>query len=106
MRRANNQHESKVLQKFRPVRVVVESGHEMHECPVALRTWKMVANGKIVRRVAKFHSEGQPFTVVSLFNASESSSLTVIYDNEGVGFEGRIRDADLTLDQTTLHWID
>ena len=106
MRRANNQDESKILENFRPVRVVVEWGYEMHECPMALRTWKTVANGKVVRRVTKYHAEGQRFTAIWLFNASERGSLTVIYDDEGVGFEGHIRDADLTLDQTTLHWIE
>jgi hypothetical protein len=90
----------------RNVVVSVEWGYEAHECPMALRTWRRLVAGKPVVRKEPYWYEGDRFTGVWQFNHSGPGTLLVTYDDEGVGFDGSLEDADITVDGEAVRWAD
>lgn len=89
----------------RSIVVGVEWGNERHECPMAERTWKRIAQGKPVRRVEPYLYEGKRFKSEWSFNTSEVGSLLVTYDDGGVGFEGRLEDALIWNKDKNSTWL-
>jgi len=89
----------------RSIVVAVEWGNEHHECPMAERTWKRIAQGKPVRRVEPYVYEGKRFKSEWSFNTPEVGSLLVTYDNGSVGFEGRLEAAFIRNDDQISNWV-
>ena len=93
----------------KPVRslvVSVEWGNEQHECPMAERTWKRIAQGKPVRRVEPYAYEGKKFKSEWSFNTPDVGALLVTYDDGGVGFEGRLEDALIWNGDQKTNWVN
>ena len=89
----------------RSIVVSVEWGNEQHECPMAERTWKRIAQGNPVRRVEPYVYEGKRFKSEWSFNTPDVGSLLVTYDDGGVGFEGRLEEAVIWNDDQTTNWV-
>jgi len=89
----------------RSIVVSVEWGNELHECPMAERTWKRIAQGKPVRRVEPYVYEGKRFKSEWSFNTPDVGALLVTYDDGGVGFEGRLEAAFIRNDDQISNWV-
>lgn len=95
---------------IRSILVQVEWGYEVHECPMAPRTWRRIIRGKPVRRVQKYQYEGKNYTAEWLFNAGKAGNLIVNYsdcdDNEGVGFQGVLSEVLIQDNGKLSSWAD
>lgn len=90
----------------RNVVVSVEWGYDVHECPMAQRTWERILGGHHVRRVEPYWYEGERFTGVWDFNAHGYGSLVVTYDDGGEGFDGTLHQAFIQVDGEPVKWGD
>lgn len=88
----------------RPVRVAVEWGYDMHECPMSLQTWRRVVSGHNVLRVEPYHYEGERYQARWEFNRDGLGSLYVTYDDAGVGFDGSMDDASIHVHDVPVEW--
>jgi hypothetical protein len=95
---------------IRSISVQVEWGYEVHECPMAPKTWKRIIQGKPVRRVQKYKYEGRNYKAEWLFNAGKVGNLIVNYsdreDNEGVGFQGVLSEVLIQDNGKISSWTD
>ena len=96
---------TKPSKPLRSIVVGVEWGNEHHECPMAERTWKRIAQGKPVRRVEPYAYEGKKFKSEWSFNTPDVGALLVTYDDGGVGFEGRLEDALIWNGDQKTNWV-
>jgi len=88
----------------RCVVVSVEWGDDQHDCPMAMRTWRRIVKGAVVRRVEPYVYEGQRFVGEWHFNRDGFGTLVVNYDDGGVGFDGSLSNATITIDGEPFRW--
>lgn len=88
----------------RCVTVTVEWGYELHHCPMAKRTWRRILKGAFVRRVEPYIYDAQRFTGEWHFNHNGFGTLLVTYDDSGVGFDGDLSEAIITICDEPVHW--
>ena len=90
----------------RPVTISVDWGYARHECPMAMRTWKRIVAGHSVYRREPYWYEGQRFTGEWHFNRNGFGKLRVTYDGSGVGFDGDLDAAHISVDGEDVAWAD
>lgn len=88
----------------RCVVVNVEWGDDLHACPMAMRTWRRIVKGEVVRRVEPYVYEGKRFVGEWHFNRDSFGALLVTYDDGGVGFDGSLSEATITVDDEPIRW--
>jgi len=96
---------TKPAKPTRSISVSVEWGYEQYECPMAERTWRRITQGKPVRRVEPYLYEGMRFKSEWSFNTPDVGSLLVTYDGGGVGFQGRLEEAEIWNDSQKTDWV-
>lgn len=97
---------SKPTKPTRNVIVSVAWGNDLHDCPMSQRTWKRVLGGQVLRRVEPFFYEGQRFKANWTFNHSGFGSLIVTFDEEAVGFDGSLSEAQILVDDVPVAWSE
>jgi hypothetical protein len=80
------------LRSFGRVIVGVEWGHDMHEIFLPFDRWLQVLGGDRYIKSAPYHYEGESFRAQWRFNDLQ---LEVIYDGEGVGWDGDLHSLGL-----------
>lgn len=90
----------------RNVVVSVEWGYDLHDCPMAQRTWERILPGQQVTRVEPYWYEGDRFTGIWGFNTNGYGSLVVTYDDGGQGFDGTLDQAFIYVDDEPVEWCD
>jgi hypothetical protein len=87
-----------------PVEVTVQWGDGMHTCPMSLRTWNGIKNGRKVVRVEPYWYEGKRYTGNWTFNHNGFGTLLVTYGDGGVGFDGLLGGAIINVEGKTVAW--
>jgi len=88
----------------RPVEVVVEWGYDLHVCPIPMASWNRVKRGAYLRRLEPYWYEGERFVGEWHFNQTSPGSLLVQFGDGGVGFDGALDDAIITVSGKTVAW--
>lgn len=89
----------------RNVIVSVSWGYERYDCPMAMQTWKQILAGRPVHRREPYWYEGERFTGEWYFNSrGVRGALRVEYEGGGVGFDGKLDDAWIEIDEVSVLW--
>ncbi len=78
--------------------IAVEWGYELHEITLTPRNWSRVKSGRPLSIRGKgYYHEGEFFWDYWAFGGGLDGALLVSYgDDGGIGFEGKLRDADIS----------
>lgn len=89
---------------IRPVVVSAEWGYELHECPMSVKTWKLIVKGKPFRRLEPYWYEGDRYIGEWLFNHHGFASLSVHLDDGSIKFVGGLSDTIISENEVQITW--
>ena len=85
--------------------ITVEWGYELHTCPLSQAEWDQICDGSEFSATEPYMYDGENFTAEWVFNKDRRGSLLVTYDDSGVGFDGALSDANISINGESINWV-
>jgi len=85
--------------------ITVEWGYELHTCPLSQAEWEQICDGSQFSATEPYMYDGENFTAEWVFNKDHRGSLLVTYDDAGVGFDGALSDASISINGESINWV-
>lgn len=87
------------------ISITVEWGYESHTCAISHAEWSLICDGSQFSATQPYVYEGTNFTAEWVFNKTHRGSLLVTYDDAGVGFDGTLSDANISINGELVNWL-